>query len=37
MDLKIACIALEHDATLLSRNAVDLEKVPGLRVENWLD
>jgi tRNA(fMet)-specific endonuclease VapC len=37
MDLKIACIALAHEALLLSRNLVDFEKVPGLRVENWLD
>ena len=37
LDLRIACITLEHDATLLSRNAVDFAKVPGLRCENWLD
>lgn len=37
MDLKIACITLEHDATLLTRNRGDFEKVPGLRFENWLD
>jgi tRNA(fMet)-specific endonuclease VapC len=37
MDLKIASICLSHDATLLTRNRVDFEKVPGLRVENWLD
>ena len=37
MDLKIASIVLAHDATLLTRNAVDFSKVPGLRVENWLD
>ena len=36
MDLKIACIALVHDALLLSRNLRDFEKVPGLRVEDWL-
>ena len=36
-DLKIACIALAHDATLLSRNVQDFVIVPGLRVENWLD
>ena len=28
-DLKIACIALEHDAMLLTRNSVDFAKVPG--------
>jgi tRNA(fMet)-specific endonuclease VapC len=37
MDLKIASICLAHDALLLSRNLVDFQKVPGLRVENWLD
>ena len=37
MDLKIAAICIAHHATLLTRNLVDFEKVPGLRVENWLD
>jgi tRNA(fMet)-specific endonuclease VapC len=37
MDLKIACIALAHDATLLTRNVSDFAKVPGLRFENWVD
>ena len=37
MDLKIAAICIAHGALLLSRNLVDFEKVPGLRVENWLD
>ncbi len=37
MDLRIACITIEHDATLLTRNTVDFAKVPGLRFENWLD
>jgi tRNA(fMet)-specific endonuclease VapC len=36
MDLKIACIVLVHDATLLTRNATDFAQVPELRVENWL-
>ncbi len=36
-DLKIASIALAHDATLLTRNLTDFQQVPGLRVENWLD
>jgi tRNA(fMet)-specific endonuclease VapC len=35
MDLKIAAIALAHDATLLSRNLRDFSKVPGLKVEDW--
>ncbi len=37
MDLKIAAICVAHDATLLSRNLVDFERVPGLRAANWLD
>ena len=37
MDLKIASICLVHDALLLTRNLSDFEKIPGLRVENWLD
>ena len=36
-DLKIAAIAIAHDATVLTRNILDFAKVPGLRVENWLD
>jgi tRNA(fMet)-specific endonuclease VapC len=36
MDLKIASIALVHDALLLTANRRDFEKVPGLRFENWL-
>ena len=37
MDLKIASIALVHDALVLSANLQDFQKVPGLRVENWLN
>jgi tRNA(fMet)-specific endonuclease VapC len=37
MDLKIACIALTRDVTLLTRNANHFTQVPGLRFENWLD
>ena len=37
MDLKIACIALAHDCTLLTRNSRDFGKVPQLRFQNWLD
>lgn len=36
-DLKIASIALVHDALLLSANRRDFERVPGLRIENWLN
>lgn len=35
MDLKIAGIALAQDAILLTRNAKDFQKVPGLRCEDW--
>lgn len=37
MDLKIASIALIHDATVLTRNKMHFQKVPGLKIENWLD
>ncbi len=37
MDLKIAAIALTNQAILLSENMRDFERVPGLKVENWLD
>lgn len=36
MDLKIACIALVHDALVLSDNLNDFRQVPGLRVESWI-
>lgn len=35
MDLKIASVALSHDATLLSRNRADFRQVPRLKVEDW--
>lgn len=35
MDLKIASIALQLGATLLTRNSVDFAKVPSLRFEDW--
>lgn len=35
MDLKIAAIALANDATLLTRNLSDFQKVLGLRIEDW--
>jgi tRNA(fMet)-specific endonuclease VapC len=36
LDLKIASIALENNALLLSANFRDFQQVPGLRVEDWL-
>ena|SRR5438876_931410 len=37
LDLKIASMALVHDALLLSANLRDFGQVPGLRVENWME
>lgn len=33
-DLLTACIALAHDATLVTRNTKDFAIVPGLKIEN---
>ena len=35
MDLKIASIALAHNATVLTCNLKDFTRVPSLSVENW--
>lgn len=35
-DLRIAAIALVHDLTLVTANARHFDRVPELRVENWL-
>lgn len=35
-DLRIAAICLAHDLTLVTGNVRHFERVPGLRVENWL-
>jgi tRNA(fMet)-specific endonuclease VapC len=35
-DLRIASIALARDMTLVTGNTRHFERVPGLRVENWL-
>ncbi len=36
-DLLIACFALAHKATLVTRNTKDFANVPGLKLENWAD
>lgn len=35
MDLKIAALALELDATVVTNNLRDFSRVPGLKVEDW--
>lgn len=35
MDLRIAAIAIANQMTLLTRNAVDFERVPNLTIEDW--
>lgn len=35
MDLRIAAIALSNSLTVLTRNTVDFECVPGLNVQDW--
>lgn len=36
-DLLIACVALAHDATLVTRNTKDFQAVPNLKLDNWAD
>jgi tRNA(fMet)-specific endonuclease VapC len=35
MDLRIACVALVNNATLLTRNVRDFRQVPSLAFEDW--
>lgn len=34
-DLLIACVALAHGATLVTRNTKDFAGIPNLKLENW--
>ena len=36
-DLLIACIALAHRATLVTRNTKDFANIPNLKLDNWAD
>lgn len=36
-DMLIACIALAHDALLVTQNVKDYKPVNGLQVENWAE
>jgi predicted nucleic acid-binding protein len=36
-DVLIACIALAHDALLVTRNTKDYKGIAGLRMDNWVD
>ncbi|HVK15349.1 MAG TPA: type II toxin-antitoxin system VapC family toxin [Fimbriiglobus sp.] len=36
-DLLIACVALAHDATLVTLNLKDFWNFPNLKLENWAD
>ena len=35
MDLRIGAIAIANSVTLLTRNTVDFERIPGLTFEDW--
>lgn len=35
MDLRIACVALTTESTVLTCNLRDFRQVPGLKVEDW--
>jgi tRNA(fMet)-specific endonuclease VapC len=36
MDLLIASVALVHDLTLVTHNTADFQRIPGLRLDDWL-
>jgi len=36
-DMLIAATALVHDLTLVTHNVRDFHRVPGLRIQDWID
>jgi tRNA(fMet)-specific endonuclease VapC len=36
MDLRIAAIAIANQATLLTQNTVDFERIPNLQIADWM-
>lgn len=36
IDLQVAAVALAHDLTLVTNNTADFQRIPGLRLEDWL-
>ena len=37
MDLKIASIAVKHNALLITANTRDFESIPNLRIADWIN
>lgn len=37
LDLMIASVALVHDLTIVTHNTKDFQRVPNLRIEDWLE
>lgn len=35
-DLRIAAIAIQHEMLLITGNTKHFQKIPGLRIENWI-
>jgi tRNA(fMet)-specific endonuclease VapC len=36
VDVQIAAVAIVHDHTLVTNNTRDFQRIPGLRLEDWL-